>query len=85
MTIFCHEIILFVSLCSVELPEPPIGLGVSNIQDRSVFLQFQPGFDGKTSITLWIVEAAEGLQATTYKPVFQVSVVECESHMMFIT
>ncbi|CAG5132926.1 unnamed protein product, partial [Candidula unifasciata] len=40
-----------------ELPKPPTQLAVTNIEARSVLLQFVPGYDGKTSITLWIVEA----------------------------
>ncbi|BFZ02837.1 hypothetical protein BsWGS_05876 [Bradybaena similaris] len=40
-----------------ELPRPPTQLAVTNIEARSVLLQFVPGYDGKTSITLWIVEA----------------------------
>lgn len=40
-----------------ELPQPPYNLGFSNIGARTVLLQFFPGFDGKTSITLWIVQA----------------------------
>lgn len=57
---------------SVELPEAPVGLGVSNIQARSVFLQFQPGFDGRTSITLWIVEALVGQVGATYESIYEV-------------
>ncbi|XP_035824249.1 protein sidekick-2 isoform X2 [Aplysia californica] len=40
-----------------ELPGPPTRLAVTNIEARSVLLQFIPGFDGKTIITLWIVQA----------------------------
>lgn len=40
-----------------ELPGPPKSLAVTNIEARSVLLQFIPGFDGKTTINLWIVEA----------------------------
>ncbi|XP_032897024.1 protein sidekick-1 isoform X2 [Amblyraja radiata] len=39
-----------------ELPGAPSNLVISNISPRSVTLQFQPGFDGKTSISKWIVE-----------------------------
>ncbi|XP_070184420.1 protein sidekick-2-like [Littorina saxatilis] len=42
-----------------ELPHPPYNLGYSNIGARTVLLQFFPGFDGKTSITQWIVHARE--------------------------
>lgn len=42
---------------SVELPGPPTNLAISNIGPRSVTLQFKPGYDGKTSISRWQVEA----------------------------
>lgn len=38
------------------LPEPPCQLALSNIEAFSVVLQFTPGFDGNSSITLWKVE-----------------------------
>lgn len=41
----------------VELPGPPTNLAISNIGPRSVTLQFKPGYDGKTSISRWQVEA----------------------------
>ncbi|XP_053380573.1 protein sidekick-2-like [Mercenaria mercenaria] len=53
-----------------ELPAPPYNLAVSNIGARSVLLQFLPGFDGKTSITLWIVEALEDMHATQWKTIY---------------
>ncbi|XP_035389365.1 protein sidekick-2 isoform X2 [Electrophorus electricus] len=40
-----------------ELPGPPTNLAISNIGPRSVSLQFKPGYDGKTSISRWQVEA----------------------------
>ncbi|NXK06956.1 SDK2 protein, partial [Herpetotheres cachinnans] len=40
-----------------ELPGAPTNLGISNIGPRSVTLQFRPGYDGKTSISRWQVEA----------------------------
>ncbi|KAG9337888.1 hypothetical protein JZ751_027540 [Albula glossodonta] len=40
-----------------EIPGPPTNLAISNIGPRSVTLQFKPGYDGKTSISLWQVEA----------------------------
>uniref|UniRef100_A0A6I8SSN7 Sidekick cell adhesion molecule 2 n=1 Tax=Xenopus tropicalis TaxID=8364 RepID=A0A6I8SSN7_XENTR len=43
-----------------ELPGAPSNLGISNIGSRSVTLQFRPGFDGKTSISKWLVEAQVG-------------------------
>ncbi|KAK7939768.1 hypothetical protein WMY93_003094 [Mugilogobius chulae] len=44
-----------------ELPGPPTNLAVSNIGPRSVTLQFKPGYDGKTSISRWQVEAQVGI------------------------
>lgn len=40
-----------------ELPGPPTNLAISNVGPRSVTLQFKPGYDGKTSISRWMVEA----------------------------
>ncbi|CAM9401214.1 unnamed protein product [Lampetra planeri] len=40
-----------------ELPGAPSNVAVSNIGPRSVALQFRAGFDGKTSILKWVVEA----------------------------
>lgn len=42
---------------TTELPGPPTNLAISNIGPRSVTLQFKPGYDGKTSISRWQVEA----------------------------
>uniref|UniRef100_A0A8C5E0T0 Protein sidekick-2-like n=1 Tax=Gouania willdenowi TaxID=441366 RepID=A0A8C5E0T0_GOUWI len=44
-----------------ELPGPPTNLAISNIGSRSVTLQFKPGYDGKTSISQWQVEAQVGV------------------------
>ncbi|XP_070707676.1 protein sidekick-2 [Pempheris klunzingeri] len=43
-----------------ELPGPPTNMAISNIGPRSVTLQFKPGYDGKTSISRWQVEAQVG-------------------------
>ncbi|NXS91194.1 SDK2 protein, partial [Jacana jacana] len=43
-----------------ELPGAPTNLGISNIGPRSITLQFRPGYDGKTSISRWQVEAQVG-------------------------
>ncbi|XP_069786249.1 protein sidekick-2 isoform X2 [Narcine bancroftii] len=43
-----------------ELPGSPTNLAISNIGSRSVTLQFRPGYDGKTSISRWLVEAQIG-------------------------
>ncbi|XP_068119236.1 protein sidekick-2 isoform X4 [Hyperolius riggenbachi] len=45
-----------------ELPGAPTNVAVSNIGPRSVTLQFRPGYDGKTSISRWQVEAQIGTQ-----------------------
>ncbi|XP_066560557.1 protein sidekick-2 isoform X2 [Amia ocellicauda] len=44
-----------------ELPGPPTNMAISNIGPRSVSLQFKPGYDGKTSISRWQVEAQIGV------------------------
>uniref|UniRef100_A0A1A8RZ28 Sidekick homolog 2b (Chicken) n=1 Tax=Nothobranchius rachovii TaxID=451742 RepID=A0A1A8RZ28_9TELE len=44
-----------------ELPGPPTNLAISDISSRSVNLQFKPGYDGKTSISRWLVEAQIGI------------------------
>ncbi|XP_063027809.1 protein sidekick-1 isoform X2 [Melospiza melodia melodia] len=44
-----------------ELPGAPTNLVISNISPRSATLQFRPGYDGKTSISKWIVEGQVGV------------------------
>uniref|UniRef100_A0A4W3KFY3 Sidekick cell adhesion molecule 2 n=1 Tax=Callorhinchus milii TaxID=7868 RepID=A0A4W3KFY3_CALMI len=44
-----------------ELPGAPTNLAISNIGPRTVTLQFRPGYDGKTSISRWLVEAQVGV------------------------
>ncbi|PWA21587.1 hypothetical protein CCH79_00003262, partial [Gambusia affinis] len=44
-----------------ELPGPPTNIAITNIGPRSVNLQFKPGYDGKTSISRWLVEAQVGM------------------------
>ncbi|XP_061168000.1 protein sidekick-2-like [Saccostrea echinata] len=61
-----------------ELPKPPEQLGVSDIQARSVVIQFFPGFDGKTSITNWVVEAQVG-SSETWKEIYRVSAPDATS------
>ncbi|XP_053624713.1 protein sidekick isoform X3 [Plodia interpunctella] len=39
------------------LPDAPRNLALSNIEAFSVLLQFTPGFDGNSSISLWTVQA----------------------------
>lgn len=52
--------VLIESVSTTELPGPPTNLAISNIGPRSVTLQFKPGYDGKTSISRWQVEAQVG-------------------------
>ncbi|RUS74988.1 hypothetical protein EGW08_017255 [Elysia chlorotica] len=49
----------FSSAMPPEKPTPPTQLAVliKNIQARSATLQFRPGFDGRATINLWIIEA----------------------------
>uniref|UniRef100_A0A803SQ68 Sidekick cell adhesion molecule 1 n=1 Tax=Anolis carolinensis TaxID=28377 RepID=A0A803SQ68_ANOCA len=44
-----------------ELPGAPSNLVISNISPRSATLQFRPGYDGKTSVSKWIVEGQVGV------------------------
>ncbi|XP_076852894.1 protein sidekick-2 isoform X2 [Brachyhypopomus gauderio] len=44
-----------------EMPGPPTNIAISNIGPRSVAMQFKPGYDGKTSISRWLVEAQIGV------------------------
>lgn len=61
----CFVLLFFVKLwlfhLLIELPGPPTNLAVSNIGPRSVTLLFKPGYDGKTSISRWLVEAQVSL------------------------
>ncbi|XP_071965988.1 protein sidekick-2-like isoform X2 [Antedon mediterranea] len=43
-----------------EPPMPPMNLAISNVQPRSVYIQFNQGYDGKTSIRKWTTEAQIG-------------------------
>jgi protein sidekick len=38
------------------MPQPPLGLAVTNIGPMSALVQFEPGFDGYSSITTWTVQ-----------------------------
>ncbi|XP_053132291.1 protein sidekick-1 isoform X2 [Hemicordylus capensis] len=44
-----------------ELPGAPSNLVISNISPRTATLQFRPGYDGKTSVSKWIVEGQVGV------------------------
>ncbi|KAM8887576.1 protein sidekick-2 [Synchiropus picturatus] len=48
-----------------ELPGPPTNIAISTIGPRSVKLIFKPGYDGKTSISRWQVEAQVGAVGET--------------------
>jgi protein sidekick len=54
------------------LPEPPTTLALSNIEAFSVVIQFDPGFDGNSSIIKWIAEAKTARNDVWYK-MFEVS------------
>ncbi|XP_033119268.1 protein sidekick-2-like isoform X2 [Anneissia japonica] len=43
-----------------EPPTAPMNLAISNVQARSVYIQFIQGYDGKTSIREWTTEAQIG-------------------------
>ncbi|XP_050390832.2 protein sidekick isoform X1 [Patella vulgata] len=55
-----------------EKPGPPRNLGITNIESTSVLIQFGQGYNGKTSITLWIVEALVG-SSTTWQEIYTIS------------
>ncbi|XP_048761303.2 protein sidekick-2-like isoform X2 [Ostrea edulis] len=61
-----------------ERPKPPEQLGVSDVQPRSVVIQFFPGYDGKTSITNWVVEAQVGSDEN-WREIYRVSAPEATS------
>ncbi|XP_032597184.2 protein sidekick [Drosophila grimshawi] len=48
------------------LPHAPTRLALSNIEAFSVVLQFTPGFDGNSSITIWKVEAQSARNMTWF-------------------
>lgn len=76
---------LFVRLWSIplrfftELPGPPTNMAISNIGPRSVTLQFKPGYDGKTSISRWQVEA----QVSSEVPILIMSFLLLESSALW--
>uniref|UniRef100_G1KQC3 Sidekick cell adhesion molecule 2 n=1 Tax=Anolis carolinensis TaxID=28377 RepID=G1KQC3_ANOCA len=68
LTTYTIEVVSLSSISSgvpPELPGAPTNLGISNIGPRSVTLQFRPGYDGKTSISRWQVEAQVGQTGET--------------------
>lgn len=56
----------------LELPGRPSSLTVSDINARSVWIQFIPGFDGHSFIKRWIVEAKVG-SSSIFTTVFNVT------------
>lgn len=56
-SVICFLSVLHHLSVITELPGPPTNIAISNIGPRSVTLQFKPGYDGKTSISRWQVEA----------------------------
>lgn len=57
-----------------ERPGPPRYLGISNIQARTVVLQFDQGYNGRTSISNWIVEAKEEETAVGFwRKIYEIS------------
>ncbi|XP_076440901.1 protein sidekick-like isoform X2 [Babylonia areolata] len=55
-----------------ELPSPPTSLELSSVGARKALLKFFPGFDGKTSITRWIVLAKTDT-TDTYEEIYSIS------------
>lgn len=55
------------ALIPIEMPGPPTNIAISNISPRSVTLQFKPGYDGKTSISRWLVEAQVAQSRFTFE------------------
>ncbi|KRY55869.1 Protein sidekick -like protein, partial [Trichinella britovi] len=62
----------FCQIERTEMPGPPSRLAISNPRQRDVTLQFTPGYDGKTLISRWIVEAMVG-SSSTWQEVYNVS------------
>ncbi|XP_074647497.1 protein sidekick-2-like [Tubulanus polymorphus] len=55
-----HKTVDIMSGEKPEKPGPPSNLVLSNLQARSVVVQFLPGYNGKTTISKWVVEAQIG-------------------------
>ncbi|PAV92252.1 hypothetical protein WR25_09019 [Diploscapter pachys] len=61
-----------------ELPGRPSSLSITDVQARSVRLNFVPGFDGHTSIKQWIVEARIA-ESTIFTHIFSISAPKARS------
>ncbi len=70
---YIHDILLILDIYIAVPPEKPRDLGVTNIQSSSVLLQFRPGFNGHTSISLWIVEGQLVTEDEDWDVVYQES------------
>ncbi|CAG9096606.1 unnamed protein product [Plutella xylostella] len=60
------------------LPDPPRNLALSNIAAFSVLLQFTPGFDGNSSISLWTVQA-QTARNTSWMTIYEVNAPDAQS------
>ncbi|XP_013182226.1 PREDICTED: protein sidekick isoform X2 [Papilio xuthus] len=60
------------------LPAAPRNLALSNIAADSVLLQFTPGFDGNSSISLWTVQA-QTARNTSWVTIYEVSEPDAQS------
>ncbi|KAL5018087.1 hypothetical protein ScPMuIL_003809 [Solemya velum] len=57
-----------------ERPGPPRNIGISNVRARTVSLQFDQGYNGRTSISNWIIEAKEeDLVGGSWEEIFEIS------------
>ncbi|KRZ30000.1 Protein sidekick -like protein [Trichinella pseudospiralis] len=72
--------LVFQTTVPPEMPGPPSRLAISNPRQRDVTLQFTPGYDGKTLISRWIVEAMVG-SSSTWQEVYNIS----DPHAKLIT
>ncbi|PAA90233.1 hypothetical protein BOX15_Mlig000533g1 [Macrostomum lignano] len=50
-----------------ELPQPPTMLTVSSIEATTALVQFIPGYDGKASISAWLVDAQVQSEASPWQ------------------
>ncbi|XP_045445941.1 protein sidekick isoform X2 [Melitaea cinxia] len=60
------------------LPTAPRGLALSNIAAHSVLLQFTPGFDGNSSVSLWTVQA-QTARNSSWVTIYEVSAPDAQS------
>ncbi|XP_072943917.1 protein sidekick isoform X2 [Epargyreus clarus] len=60
------------------LPRAPRNLALSNIAAASVLLQFTPGFDGNSSISLWTVQA-QTARNSSWVTIYEVNAPDAQS------